>query len=340
LPRFISISIWPNDRSAAGVGDLVRKKKSSPKPLVFFSHSSRDKRSLQKLVKILRAKTQGAVRFYLTSDDSIIGGADWLKKMTEALADAAVVFAVLSPTSKRSPWVHFEAGFAFASEIPVVPLAVDGVSIDDLQSPFSNWEGRTIRNHTHLWFIFENVNEYCKLSLKRQNVGLCQKDYESLGWKGQTGSNTLVDKYVRYISASEILPQESLKDSREYLSKLPAGRDSGQRILDDINFNWDIRDCDVLEVKVAAEEIAKNGWLADNRFQEIGMSSKRTVEVDFRDEYVFDGPGNCVSKFQYEVKSATGRGGAILTNASSLDRAKIESLLSEWVRTRCLHPRK
>ena len=108
------------------------------KPIVFLSHSSKNKRELIALKKLLDDRCVGAIEFFLSSDgESIPLGTSWHDRIVKALKHAKLMFVFVSPESIDSGWVYFESGFAFSREIRVIPVCLPGIELNRLPPPLN-----------------------------------------------------------------------------------------------------------------------------------------------------------------------------------------------------------
>lgn len=130
------------------------------KPIVFLSHSSRDKKGLSRLREMLIEKTGGTIDFFLSSDgQSIKVGRNWVHKVEEALKKAKIMFVFVTPNSIGSSWMLFESGFAYCKGIRVIPTGFLGVDITTLSPPLSLLEGFNIRSSDSLDNLIATLNE-------------------------------------------------------------------------------------------------------------------------------------------------------------------------------------
>lgn len=82
------------------------------KPVVFFSHSSKDKAVLAKLKELFVEKAGATIEVFLSSDgQSIPLGRNWVHRVEEGLKTAKVMLVFLTPSSLESSWIFFEAGY-------------------------------------------------------------------------------------------------------------------------------------------------------------------------------------------------------------------------------------
>jgi len=108
------------------------------KPIVFLSHSSKDKAQLSHLKQLLDKRAVGSLKFFLSSDgQSIPLGSNWVVAVSDAMEKAKLMFLFLSPLSADSRWIHFEAGSAYAKRIKVVPVCLPGMDLGPANPPLS-----------------------------------------------------------------------------------------------------------------------------------------------------------------------------------------------------------
>jgi hypothetical protein len=137
------------------------------KPIVFLSHSSRNKAELIKLKALLDDCAAGSLEFFLSSDgESIRLGANWVVRISDALDKAKLLFVFLSPEAASSKWVHFEAGHAYAKHIQVVPVCLPGMDLGRMTPPLSLLQGFNLHHSGALSNIARVCNEVFKLRIR------------------------------------------------------------------------------------------------------------------------------------------------------------------------------
>jgi TIR domain len=130
------------------------------KPTIFFSHSSRDKASLVRLKDLFCLKTGGSINVFLSSDgQSIPLGRNWVHRVQEAMEQAAIMVAFITPNAIRSSWIYFESGFAYAKGIRVVPVGFLGADLSLLPPPLSLLQGFNITSEDGLDNLIALANE-------------------------------------------------------------------------------------------------------------------------------------------------------------------------------------
>lgn len=130
------------------------------KPIIFFSHSSRDKESLARLKELFVEKTGGTIDVFLSSDgQSIPLGRNWVHRLQDALEKAKIMVIFITPNSARSDWIYFESGFAYAKTIRVVPVGFLGMDIGALHPPLSLLQGFNITSEDGLDNLIALVND-------------------------------------------------------------------------------------------------------------------------------------------------------------------------------------
>ncbi len=130
------------------------------KPIIFFSHSSKDKKNLVRLKELFDEKTGGVYDVFLSSDGSSIKfGHNWVSSIQMALEKASLMFVFITNNSIESDWIYFESGFAYAKAVQVVPVGLLGKSLDSIRPPLGLLQGFNVRSHEGLDNLIVIVNE-------------------------------------------------------------------------------------------------------------------------------------------------------------------------------------
>jgi len=118
------------------------------KPVIFFSHSSKDKDYISTLRNQILRKTSNTIGIFQSSDgESIPFGNNWLKKIEEGLNNSKIMFVFISPNSIHSNWIYFESGFSYSKGVKVIPIGINGVDVGKLAPPISLLQGFNISSH-------------------------------------------------------------------------------------------------------------------------------------------------------------------------------------------------
>jgi len=130
------------------------------KPIVFFSHSSRDAEALIRLRELFIQKTGGTIDVFLSSDgQSIPFGRNWVHKVEQALDQAKLMVVFVTPNSVGSQWLYFEAGYAYSKGLRVVPVGFRGINLTSLTPPLSLLQGFNINSKDSLDNLISLVND-------------------------------------------------------------------------------------------------------------------------------------------------------------------------------------
>lgn len=136
------------------------------KPIVFLSHSSRDKVPLAALKELLDRRAAGSLEFFLSSDgQSIRLGSNWVVRISDALEQAKVMFLFLSAQSADSKWIHFEAGSAYSNDIQVVPVCLPGMDLNRVSAPLNLLQGFNLHSADALGNLARTCNEVFQLRI-------------------------------------------------------------------------------------------------------------------------------------------------------------------------------
>ena len=185
------------------------------KPVIFFSHSSRDKVPLIALKERFVDLTGGTISVFLSSDgQSIRLGSNWVASIEQALRAAKIMFVFVSPNSLHSPWLYFETGHAYSREIAVIPVGLFGVDIAVLPPPMNLLQGFNLTDEESLNNLVAKVNETFCVSHK---LGFVRADFEALtqrsGLAAATnllGQHAAVVRAVQFEASKENIDLESL----------------------------------------------------------------------------------------------------------------------------------
>ena len=148
------------------------------KPIVFFSHSSRDREVLKLLKEKFSERVGGVVEIFLSSDgQSIPLGRNWVHRIEEALNESKLLVIFVTPNSVGSSWVLFEAGFAYAKGLRVVPVGFLGLEISELPAPLGLLQGFNITSVDGLDNLIALINETFQ---HQHRTRFEPKDYDEL----------------------------------------------------------------------------------------------------------------------------------------------------------------
>lgn len=148
------------------------------KPTIFLSHSSRDADSLKRLQAMLQKATSGTLSLFLSSDgQSIPFGRNWVATVEQALDSSALMFSFLSPASTGSAWINFEAGYAYARGVKVVPVAIMGKDLNTLNPPLSLLQGFNLKSHEGMNNLLSVINATFSTSYP---LGFTDDDFSGL----------------------------------------------------------------------------------------------------------------------------------------------------------------
>lgn len=147
---------------------------SSAKAEVFISHISEEADVAGKLKEVIGQDFLNMLEVFASSDsESIAAGEDWLRSIDGALRRATVLITLCSPASRYRPWIHFEAGAAWALERPIIPLCHAGLTPGDLPMPLSTRQGILLGSAEGLQRLYSRLSR--ELNCRRPD-----RDFETL----------------------------------------------------------------------------------------------------------------------------------------------------------------
>ena len=180
-------------------------------PIVFLSHSALDREVARSLKEVLATHTKGEIEWWLSSDgQSIRGGKNWRAEVEKALRECRLLFILFTPTSQRSAWVQFEAGFADALGKDIVPIALPGFDVDAIPGPLQHKQGFNLRGASGLNNILSVTNQ---ILARHDLLSLDNRHYQKVfgGLSNQNETLRILDAYVETIDLSAEGSEKSLK---------------------------------------------------------------------------------------------------------------------------------
>lgn len=94
---------------------------------VFISYSSRDIKTVNKLVDAIRAQSLD----YWKAPEMIPTGSNYAREIPKALKNCGAVLLVISANSQSSIWVEKEMDMAINCHKPIVPIVIDETPLSD-----------------------------------------------------------------------------------------------------------------------------------------------------------------------------------------------------------------
>lgn len=168
------------------------------KPTVFFSHSSRDAEVVGQIKDAFVSKTGGSVDVFLSSDgQSIPLGRNWVHRIQEALEAARIMVVFATPNAVHSDWIYFEAGFAYAKGIRVIPVGFLGVDLSTLRPPLALLQGFNVNSADGLNNLIAVVNEEFAHS---HETLFTEKDYQAITARFDSLSQTFLAAATPYVA--------------------------------------------------------------------------------------------------------------------------------------------
>lgn len=190
------------------------------KPTVFLSHSSRDAKILIAIKDLLKKKTADTLRLFLSSDgQSIPFGRNWVATVENALDNTALMFSFLTPQSLTSSWVNFEAGYAYARGVHVVPIATLGLAMERVHPPLSLLQGFNLSNYNGLNNILYIINE--RFTTKYE-LSFTDLEYEAVFGASVGTADTSLRKFSRLVDSVEIVYAGELEACQKALAAITA----------------------------------------------------------------------------------------------------------------------
>ena len=139
-----------------GLLSLIAKDYKMDKPLIFISHSSKDKHYALILEDYIGSAFEDVETFVSSNPNSIPSGEDWVQKVLSQLDRSELLIIVLSNNALESNWVFFELGYTWKNlgDERIHYLLYPGV---DPPSPLSQNQGKLMTEVRQLRSFFQAV---------------------------------------------------------------------------------------------------------------------------------------------------------------------------------------
>ena len=172
------------------------------KKIIFFSHSSYDKKALHRLKDLLTKKIANTAEIFLSSDgQSIPLGRNWVSRLEEAMKQSRIMLVFLSPMSLQSHWIYFEAGYAYRRNIRVVPVGILGVDLERVGPPLGLLQGFNIKSEDGLNNIIALINEAFDYS---HEESFTQEEYNEIFAEDQILGKGALREYASMVDEIKI----------------------------------------------------------------------------------------------------------------------------------------
>jgi hypothetical protein len=141
--------------------------RGNEKPVVFFSHSSKDAELVKLIKDRLNEAYNGAIDFFVSSDgQSIPWGSNWVDEIHKNLNNAKLLFIILTPNSYQAPWLYYESGFALGHDsVDTIPVSI-GVQLDSISGPLGFRQGFNVSDEQGLNNIVSILNDHLALTCR------------------------------------------------------------------------------------------------------------------------------------------------------------------------------
>lgn len=126
---------------------------------LFISHIH-EEAALAKVFKDwLEERTAGYWKVFVSSDKrSVALGDNWFLRITASLESNSVLIVLCSPASLKSLWLGYEAGYAAAKGVPIIPICHSGLTFDKLPDFIKKHTGSNIDDEELEIHVFDALH--------------------------------------------------------------------------------------------------------------------------------------------------------------------------------------
>lgn len=126
---------------------------------VFISYAHEELPLAEMLKHWIKKIWQACEVFISASHESISGGEDWRKKLQQEIPRANVFFSLVGPSTQERPWIHFEAGAAWAHDVEVVPILHSG--LEAVPTTMTKGQALRVSDPTFPEAFFNTIDRKC-----------------------------------------------------------------------------------------------------------------------------------------------------------------------------------
>lgn len=211
------------------------------KPVVFFSHSSKDAELVKLIKDRLNEAYNGAIDFFVSSDgQSIPYGSNWVDEIHKNLNNAKLLFIILTPNSYQAPWLYYESGFVLGkNDVDTIPVSI-GVKLDSISGPLGFRQGFNVNDEQGLNNIISILNDH--LDLTRRNDVFTTDDFSQIMRLLGLDDSLSIAEYFYTIQASTGLtvrhsniPDEANNNTTQ--DQIEHYRQTSQQLIDQLQQN-------------------------------------------------------------------------------------------------------
>jgi hypothetical protein len=125
---------------------------------IFISHINEDKHIAISLKRLLQSAFGEKIEVFVSSDlESVPLGSQWFSEIADGLRNCHIAIVLCSPVSITRPWINFEAGAAFVSDKPVIPLCYNGLDREKLPVPLSFLQAGNANDEPTLMRLIDQI---------------------------------------------------------------------------------------------------------------------------------------------------------------------------------------
>jgi hypothetical protein len=152
-----------------GQSELTKGESTVPKPnsrIVFLSHAAKDQEIALRLKQTIEKAVPGSDVFVSSDTEDIRPGEEWVRKILEALQVAGTLLILATERSIRRPWVWFETGAAWRSQLQTIPCCLGGTRKSALPAPFSQYQGLNVDDDKDLRALLKEISRALELPIQ------------------------------------------------------------------------------------------------------------------------------------------------------------------------------
>ncbi|HDR7772845.1 TPA: TIR domain-containing protein [Bacillus paranthracis] len=178
---------------------------------IFISHSTKDGDLAIKFMDMLQSQFNlTRDDFFLTSDEQLTIGGNWIEEIREAMHNASIVLPIITPNFLESKFCICELGAAWVNQHALVPVIIPPLDYNALaDTPYRSWvQSITLESEDDLGRIAQAMSDrdLGKISIPR------------FVKRARTFYNETVIPFISTMEQKEVITPELVKTLREQLN--------------------------------------------------------------------------------------------------------------------------
>ncbi|TYS51237.1 toll/interleukin-1 receptor domain-containing protein [Bacillus infantis] len=189
---------------------------------IFISHSSRDAHLARSLMDMLQTQFNlHRSNFFLTSDDELKIGEDWIETIRSGLEEASIVLPLITPNFLESQFCLCELGASWVNKTGLVPVIIPPLNHNALENtPYSTWLQTITLN---------SIDDLSRLAQAMIDREIGEVNIPRFNTRAKTFFNELLIPYMNEMKDRPIVTAATVKSLMKELEEYKQALESSEK---------------------------------------------------------------------------------------------------------------